>query len=156
MEFDSILAKTFLIVSNHSFPFPFILRSATVLVISFYIRSRKFYGCKVPKNWNKPIYPEIPKNYHGRLLRVWNNLFTFQCLEVTWRLKFDIIEMFSSLNFPEVSERLNVPVTYSFRFGKICTWKLSRARTHCFYVLLDFSSHQYIKSFHLCSVNSTG
>ena len=68
MEFDSILAKSFFNVSDHSFPFPLISRSATVLVISSISDPANLMDAKL-KNWNKPIYPEIPKNYHGRLLR---------------------------------------------------------------------------------------
>ena len=137
----------FFIISNHSFPFPLILCSATVLMLSFLYQIPQIWWMQSSKNWNKPIYPEIPKNYQGRLFKASNNLFTFQCLEVTWRLKFDIIEMFSSLNFPEVSERLNVPVTYSFRFWKIYTWKLPSARTHCFLDLLDLSSISILNHF---------
>ena len=53
--------KSFISFSSH-----FALSNCSCYL--FQIRSRKFDGCKVPKNWNKPIYLEIPKKLSRKTL----------------------------------------------------------------------------------------
>ena len=68
---------------NHPFPFPLILRSATVLFISSRSDPANLMDAKFPKTGINQFIQKFQRSYHGRLLRISNNPFTFQCLEVT-------------------------------------------------------------------------